>query len=119
MLRLLNNRKRVRISMSNHRRRRRAELGAQACNRRIALGNLTRSALWGDAFVQGAWLQDCTHKCFDPFYFEPLWWALHLVVVTYAERLGWPVVDPRQQAAALGHLRGNKHHGFACVSSAG
>ena len=28
---------------------------------------------------------------------EPLWWALHLVVVTYAERLGWPVVDPRQQ----------------------
>ena len=80
---------------------------------------LTRSALWGDAFVQGAWQRDCTHKCFDPFYFEPLWWALHLVVVTYAERLGWPVVDPRQQAAALGHLRGNKHHGFACVSSAG
>ena len=69
--------------------------------------------------MQGAWQRDCTHKCFDPFYFEPLWWALHLVVVTYAERLGWPVVDPRQQAAALGHLRGNKHHGFACVSSAG
>ena len=63
----------------------------------FALGKLTRSALWGDAFVQGAWLQDCTHKCFDPFYFEPLWWALHLVVVTHAERLGWPVVDPRSR----------------------